>query len=707
MITWLASYPKSGNTWVRAFLAAYSHRLNGNRSDFGFQMIGAVSDSDSVASRFAEAAGKSIEELDGAEIDSLREPVQQEMARFATTSRVVKTHNARVSSIGQTHICDAVSYRAIYLVRNPLDIIDSMADHMGCRIDDVIASMSNPDHSIGLDSGLIPQRLDTWSQHVVSWADQDAFPVLVIRYEELLRVPRLMFSQIVQFLEWDLNDETIDWALQQTSFGNLQRLESERGFPELSPKSREKRFFRRGRQNVWPVVLSRTQAEQIVREHQRAIQIAGYEIPDIAAIYADPELPKRKEIYRAAKQAQLEVAERRARERAAATKSTTNSVDTRLPKAIARGLIEGENPDRIITELSRQGLPEKLVSDAVGVANSHLYIEAAREIVSELRTEIERLESAKTNVQISEETTEAISTEPAKCPVVKMEPSGVSSTSAEAEVSRSEDSVIQHESKENSSERLTLSDKDMSFVAYEIYPVKDMPLVPAPINRDWMDNTQKRFAYRCLPLTLANQAGWLVCCPSRFAARWNGGPRVEDVTLFFDEGVKETRISSLFGHGTFTVNMPYLFRTPRDVNLWVKGPTNSPKDGVSPLEGLVETDWTNASFTMNWKLTRPGQLVRFEAGDPICMVVPFPRGFLDALNPLRRSLKSNPDMHAKYMKWSHDRNEFQDKVALGDEEAVKRGWQKDYFQGRDPGADKFDGHQTKLGLEPFQSDPNS
>ena len=78
----------------------------------------------------------------------------------------------------------------------------------------------------------------------------------MIRYEDLVKVPKLMFTQIVQFMEWELNEKALSWAVDQTSFGNLQRLEAEGGFGELSPNSREQRFFRRGRMQTWPVVLS-------------------------------------------------------------------------------------------------------------------------------------------------------------------------------------------------------------------------------------------------------------------------------------------------------------------------------------------------------------------------------------------------------------------------------------------------------------------
>jgi len=246
--------------------------------------------------------------------------------------------------------------------------------------------------------------------------------------------------------------------------------------------------------------------------------------------------------------------------------------------------------------------------------------------------------------------------------------------------------------------------RPLSITAYEIYSQLDMPLIPAPITRPWMDQTQQRFAYRCLPLTVANQSGWVVCNPRSFCARWNGGPRAEDTVIVFDAVPPDDRITSLFGHGTVTFNLPYLFRTPQGINLWVKGPGNWPRHGAQALEGIVETDWTAASFTMNWKLTRPHELVRFERGEPICMVVPFPRHLIDSLNPVVRPLSDNPELQTEYLRWSQDRNEFHRLKAEGDPDAIGRGWQKDYFQGHDPGNPRFEQHQTRLTVRPFQSD---
>lgn len=240
-----------------------------------------------------------------------------------------------------------------------------------------------------------------------------------------------------------------------------------------------------------------------------------------------------------------------------------------------------------------------------------------------------------------------------------------------------------------------------TITAYEIYSQEDMPLRPAPISRPWMDETQKRFAYRCLPMTIANQAGWVVGCPCNFVASWNGGPEVTDTVFSFEDSPPDKRVGSVFGHGVITFNMPYLFRTPTAVNLWVKGPSNWPKHGLYPLEGLVETDWTSASFTMNWKITRANEMVKFRRGEPCCMVVPYPRGFVESFAAERLQLEANPEISAEYQRWSTDRSVYQSRVADGDQQAIRQGWQKDYFQGRDPGKERVVEHQTKLDVQEF------
>lgn len=136
--------------------------------------------------------------------------------------------------------------------------------------------------------------------------------------------------------------------------------------------------------------------------------------------------------------------------------------------------------------------------------------------------------------------------------------------------------------------------------------------------RDWMDATREAFAYRCLPLNIANAHGWELLAGCGFEAVWNGGPEAQDVSVTADAGSDAQDLPvTLFGHGVLTFHVEGLLRTPPGWNLWLGGPPNRPKDGIAALGGVIETDWSPYTFTMNWRFTRPGQRVRFEAGEPI------------------------------------------------------------------------------------------
>ena len=265
------------------------------------------------------------------------------------------------------------------------------------------------------------------------------------------------------------------------------------------------------------------------------------------------------------------------------------------------------------------------------------------------------------------------------------------------------------------------------FIAYELHDRVDIPLTTAPIGRDWMDGSPQRFAYRCLPLAIANQAGWLLHCPATFTATWNGGPyqngininfetpgqqptvspwafSVDSFTVSAQAQARDERITSHFGVGTLTFSVPFLFRTPPGVNLWVKGPTNWIKDGIQALEGVVETDWMPSTFTMNWKFTRPNWPVRFEKGEPFCMLVPIPRGLSESLEPIRRSIKTEPALEKEYRDWLAARDAFLKALIRHEPEAVQRGWQRDYVHGVTPSGTRAEDHQTRLSLKEFTRD---
>jgi len=227
-----------------------------------------------------------------------------------------------------------------------------------------------------------------------------------------------------------------------------------------------------------------------------------------------------------------------------------------------------------------------------------------------------------------------------------------------------------------------------------------MELRPAALDRAWMETPGGRFAKRCLPLVIANQAGWELLNPAGFTAIWEGRDDLEAVKIWPDGAAYPFWVTSHFGLGIVTWHIPYLFRTPRGYNLLVRGPANQPKDGIAALEGLVETDWAIATFTMNWKFTRAGHAVRFEAGEPFAMLVPTRRGELEAFTPEVRDIVSEPETFDAFQRFSKSRQDFLAMLKSSGAMASP-GWQRDYMLGRDINGAPAPAHQTRLHLSPF------
>jgi hypothetical protein len=239
----------------------------------------------------------------------------------------------------------------------------------------------------------------------------------------------------------------------------------------------------------------------------------------------------------------------------------------------------------------------------------------------------------------------------------------------------------------------------MKLECYALIP-EPPALVPARTTRKWMDETGDRFAYRCLPLNIANGYGWEILSPYSFSILWNGGQSGTDIQIATRDGHPHLShfVVSHFNHGVVTFHTGYLFRTEPGWDLLASGPTNEPKDGIAPLTGVIETDWLPFPFTMNWKLTRPGE-VRFEKGEPFCLITPVQRGALEATEPEILGINEYPELVTEYQAWSKSRTEFLEKLKTHDEETVKQAWQRFYFKGQAPGSDaKIPYHSIKMRL---------
>ena len=239
--------------------------------------------------------------------------------------------------------------------------------------------------------------------------------------------------------------------------------------------------------------------------------------------------------------------------------------------------------------------------------------------------------------------------------------------------------------------------QNLPFVAYRMK--EGGPTIEvASAARKWMNETMAGFANRCLPLRIANQSGWFILSHERIEVVWDGTVGVNGLVV--TKGTLDDQfLSSHFGHGILTWKMPYLFRTPPGYNLYVRGPANSCKDGASALDGIVETDWAVSTFTMNWKITRIGVPIRFEKGEPICMIFPITRGDIQRFEPEIRRLQDDPELETRFKEWKHSRDEFNQQVH---QSGSKGDWQKHYYLGKTNRGEIFPSHQLSVKLRGFR-----
>jgi len=228
-------------------------------------------------------------------------------------------------------------------------------------------------------------------------------------------------------------------------------------------------------------------------------------------------------------------------------------------------------------------------------------------------------------------------------------------------------------------------------------------IVAAPVERAWMEQSTERFAYRCLPLNIANSHGWMVLNTHPFIAEWNGDSSIDGVLVQSRGRDLPLLAQSHFGCGILTFHLHALFRTDPGYDLMVGGPLNHLKDGIQPLSGVVETDWLPFTFTMNWRFTRKMTPVAFERNEPFCMIFPLKRGLLEESEPEIRSLSQNKELSDAFKEFSNDRRNFIRDLKIQGSSAQSQKWQKDYFRGSTPSGSAPSSHRTKLRLKEFKS----
>ena len=240
----------------------------------------------------------------------------------------------------------------------------------------------------------------------------------------------------------------------------------------------------------------------------------------------------------------------------------------------------------------------------------------------------------------------------------------------------------------------------MDLVCY-LHPGWEMDIRPAEATRDWMDRTNESFAYRCLPLNIANAHGWEMLCKEDFTATWRGGTDIKDVIIKGRPGARADDLPvSIFGQAVLTFHVYGIFRTPPGWNLFVSGSPNAPKEGLMPLSGVIETDWSPYSFTMNWRFLRRNHPISFRKGEPFCFIFPVQRNALESFKP--RFAEMTDELRDQFKAWSASRDAFRLEMERNPPATPAEKWQKRYYRGIDMSDRQVvPDHKAKLRAAPF------
>lgn len=271
-ITWLASYPKSGNTWLRSLLFAYR-----NNGVVDINQLGVMGQSDAHIQYMRIVSPIDVDRL-GVQGQQMLRPAMllHQVALFPLRPFFMKTHNANVIPKGCAPlITTALTTRAIYIVRDPRDVLLSAAPFFAKTNEEMAESMNDEGFHIGAeDQHVIASQLCSWTTHVKSWATEQEFPTKIIRYEDLMTHPVELLSEILEFCGIDVDKERVQNAVWACDISNLRKQEKQQGFVEHTGGNAP-RFFNKGGSR-WMQELDPKLVQKIEEDHSEAMQRFGY-----------------------------------------------------------------------------------------------------------------------------------------------------------------------------------------------------------------------------------------------------------------------------------------------------------------------------------------------------------------------------------------------------------------------------------------------
>ncbi|WP_338550979.1 sulfotransferase domain-containing protein [Roseovarius phycicola] len=279
-ILWLASYPKSGNTWMRSLLAHY-FMPPGKAPDIN--NLRQFTTGDTRTDFFDRAAGGKYEGKGLEDWAKMRPKALRFIAASKNAKHFVKTHCKPVIYLDTHLIPPEVTAGAIYIMRSPFDVVPSFARHVSVDIDEAIDRMCNPDTIMGTDNGIF-DALGRWDEHVTAWTTAPGLPRYVVRYEDMLDKPAKVLNGLLEFLAVKPDRPKLARAIKATSFEAMKKQEEKLGFGEKPAGM--KSFFAKGRAGGWREDLTPQQVGRIRTEFASTLETWYPELLEEADAFA-------------------------------------------------------------------------------------------------------------------------------------------------------------------------------------------------------------------------------------------------------------------------------------------------------------------------------------------------------------------------------------------------------------------------------------
>ena len=281
MIIWIASYPKSGNTWVRSLL---SHYFFSKSEKFDFDLLKHIPNFNTADFLDNKNSIKSNDDIIKSWI-----PVQKFINEKFKRNLFFKTHNVCVTNKGERFTSNEVSAGCIYVVRDPRNVITSYKNFENQTYENIIKNMIDEEGFLLSNKSTFEkfgikgiEVISSWARHYNSWVHNNTnIPICLIKYEDLVKNPSLEFNKIFDFLKkinnekkTEINKEKLEKTISETNFKNLKDLENNNGFAEK--QNREVNFFNQGVENDWKKILPNNISLIIERKFEKEMKELGY-----------------------------------------------------------------------------------------------------------------------------------------------------------------------------------------------------------------------------------------------------------------------------------------------------------------------------------------------------------------------------------------------------------------------------------------------